>query len=737
MSRRWPAAPTTTVRRAAARRARPRAPPSPGRGRPARGRRDGGDSSVEVADGEIPEETAGPYPGDGSNGPDVLTRVGMVRSTSPPASGTHPALPRACRPRSGCGSTTCHGDDLTAYAGAAVYLWHCNPDGELLDVLRGRRRENYLRGVQEADDAGAIEFTTIFPAATTGAGRTSTSRSTRPRQATDVGQQRLRTSQLALPEEICQDVYDHADGYDASVANLAQLTLDTDLVFSDGYSLQLARSTGSVADGYMATPQRARLSGHYARGVPSALPDGEPAPDDGRLPEPALRRLGSAARDLRARAVLPGALRLLRLQHLHRRGARRAASSRATYAAQAVAEIRLARAVLGDASTAGRRRSSSAAARRRCCRRTTSAGARRGPRRVRARARRRGDHGGQPGQRRPPRPGARCARAAINRVSFGMQSAVPPVLAVLDRTHDPERVPRVVAWARAAGLRPGQPRPDLRHAGGVAADWRDLGRVGPRLRPDHVSAYSLIVEEGTALARQVRSGVLPMPDEDDLADKYVVGRRGCSRRPGSAGTRSPTGRAARTRALPRTTSAYWTGADWWGVGPGAHSHVGGVRWWNVKHPSGVRRPDRGRCQPGARARGARRRDPARGAGAARGPARRGPRWRRARRRGAARRCRTWSRAGWSSVRRPADRVVLTRGPAARRPWCATCCREPTVGRRGRAAAGVPALSAAVRAAAARRAAADAVRLNPAAPYGVDPVTGRLLGQDEAGRRPLR
>ena len=99
-----------------------------------------------------------------------------------------------------------------------------------------------------------------------------------------------------------------------------------------------------------------------------------------------------------------------------------------------------------------------------------------------------------------------------------------------------------------------------------------------------MSAYSLIVEDGTALARRVRRGELPMPDDDDLADKYAAGRRAARPRPGWSGTRCPTGPATRPPGA-GTTSLYWTGGDWWGVGPGAHSHVGGERWWNVKHPS--------------------------------------------------------------------------------------------------------------------------------------------------------
>ncbi|HET8605234.1 MAG TPA: radical SAM family heme chaperone HemW [Marmoricola sp.] len=170
----------------------------------------------------------------------------------------------------------------------------------------------------------------------------------------------------------------------------------------------------------------------------------------------------------------------------------------------------------------------------------------------------------------------------FTRVSFGMQSAVPQVLATLDRTHDPERVPRAVAWAREAGF--DQVSLDLIYGtpGESLRDWRTSVEAALACDPDHVSAYSLIVEEGTALARRVRSGELPMPDEDDLADKYVLADDLLE----AAGLRwyevSNWARDEATRC--EHNRLYWTSADWWGVGPGAHSHVAGRRWWNVKHP---------------------------------------------------------------------------------------------------------------------------------------------------------
>jgi len=176
----------------------------------------------------------------------------------------------------------------------------------------------------------------------------------------------------------------------------------------------------------------------------------------------------------------------------------------------------------------------------------------------------------------------------FTRISFGMQSAVPSVLAVLDRTHDPARVPQAVAWARAAGF--DHVSLDLIYGtpGETLDEWRRSVDAALACEPDHVSAYSLIVEEGTALARQVRSGVLPMPDDDDLADKYVLADEaltgaGLGWYEVSNWSRDGGSRAAGARC--RHNELYWTSQHWLGIGPGAHAHVGGVRWWNVKHPT--------------------------------------------------------------------------------------------------------------------------------------------------------
>ncbi len=177
---------------------------------------------------------------------------------------------------------------------------------------------------------------------------------------------------------------------------------------------------------------------------------------------------------------------------------------------------------------------------------------------------------------------AELAAGGFTRVSVGMQSAVPHVLATLERTHDPDNVARAVAAARAAGL---QVSVDLIYGtpGESLADWRRSLETAVALEPDHVSAYALVVEAGTKLAAQVRRGVVAMPEDDDEADKYEL----ADELLGAAGFGwyevSNWARSEATRC--RHNVAYWSGTNWWGVGPGAHSHVGGLRWWNVKHPS--------------------------------------------------------------------------------------------------------------------------------------------------------
>lgn len=197
----------------------------------------------------IPEETAGPFPGDGSNGPDVLSQDGVVRqdirSSFGSATGVADGVPLTME------LTVLDGDDGCApLPGAAVYVWHCDRDGQY--SLYGEiPDENYLRGVQEAGDDGLVTFTSIFPAAYDGRW---------PHVHFEVyasladatgGGEMLVTSQLALPAEVCDQVY-ATDGYAQSAQNMDRTSLDSDMVFSDGHSQQLAAVTGGVDEGYVA-----------------------------------------------------------------------------------------------------------------------------------------------------------------------------------------------------------------------------------------------------------------------------------------------------------------------------------------------------------------------------------------------------------------------------------------------------------------------------------------------------
>jgi putative oxygen-independent coproporphyrinogen III oxidase len=191
------------------------------------------------------------------------------------------------------------------------------------------------------------------------------------------------------------------------------------------------------------------------------------------------------------------------------------------------------------------------------------------------------------------------ADAGFTRVSFGMQSAVPHVLATLERTHDPLRIPDVVRWARDAGL---DVSLDLIYGtpGESLDDWRASVETALATGVDHVSAYALVVEPGTKMAAQVRRGEVALPDEDDQAAKYELIDGLLT----EAGLRwYEVSNWSRPGHECRHNIGYWRGDDWWGIGPGAHSYVAapvpqpgpvvepvgtetpaGVRWWNVKHP---------------------------------------------------------------------------------------------------------------------------------------------------------
>jgi putative oxygen-independent coproporphyrinogen III oxidase len=315
--------------------------------------------------------------------------------------------------------------------------------------------------------------------------------------------------------------------------------------------------------------------------MPSALPVGDPVPEDGTLPEGALAGLGRRPFGFYVHvpfcAVRCGYCDF----NTYTADELGPGASRATYAASAVSEVRLARRVLGAADAPVD---------------TVFVGG--GTPTLLSP----GDLGAVLGAVRDEfglAPGAEVTTEAnpdsvtpaglaalrehgFTRISFGMQSAVPHVLAVLDRTHDPARVPDVVRWAREEGFE--QVSLDLIYGtpGESLGDWRRSLDEALACGPDHVSAYSLIVEDGTALARRVRRGELPMPDEDDLADKYDLADERLTA--GGLGWYEVSNWARDDAARCRHNLGYWTDGDWWGVGPGAHSHIGGVRWWNVKHP---------------------------------------------------------------------------------------------------------------------------------------------------------
>jgi oxygen-independent coproporphyrinogen-3 oxidase len=178
---------------------------------------------------------------------------------------------------------------------------------------------------------------------------------------------------------------------------------------------------------------------------------------------------------------------------------------------------------------------------------------------------------------------AALREAGFTRISLGMQSAAPHVLATLDRTHTPGRAVDAAKEARAAGFE--HVSLDLIYGtpGESDDDWRASLDAALAAEPDHVSAYALIVEPGTRLAAQVRRGGLPAPDDDALADRFEIADETLA----AAGLRwyEVSNWAVDEAAACRHNLGYWRGGDWWGVGPGAHSHVGGVRWWNVLHPS--------------------------------------------------------------------------------------------------------------------------------------------------------
>lgn len=316
--------------------------------------------------------------------------------------------------------------------------------------------------------------------------------------------------------------------------------------------------------------------------MPSALPDGDPAPADGALPESALATLPIRPFGIYLHVPFCSVrcgycdFNTYTLTELGNDGA-----SVATFAGAAVRELDLAAAVLGDRAPqvqtvfiGGGTPTMLAAA---------DLAAMLGGIRERFGL---ADDAEVTTEANPdsvtPEGLRRLADAGFTRVSLGMQSAVPHVLRTLERTHDPANVSRAVDAARAAGL---QVSLDLIYGtpGESLEDWRTSLRTATDLAPDHVSAYALVVEDGTKLAAQVRRGQVPAPEDDDEAAKYEIADEHLAA--SGYGWYEVSNWATREDARCRHNEGYWADGNWWGIGPGAHSHVGGVRWWNVKHPN--------------------------------------------------------------------------------------------------------------------------------------------------------
>ena len=314
--------------------------------------------------------------------------------------------------------------------------------------------------------------------------------------------------------------------------------------------------------------------------MPSALPDGEPAPPDGRLPAAALAEAGG--RTFGAYVHVPFCVTRCGYCDFNTyTAAELGGMSQRAYVDAVAAEVTLAHAVLGtpppltsiffgggtptlldaDEHVGIVSRLHDAFGMASDCEVTTEA---------------------NPESVSLPQL-QRLREGGFNRISFGMQSAAPHVLETLDRHHTVGRVAAAVADARRAGF--DNVSIDLIYGtpGESVADWTATVRETLALGPDHVSAYALIVEPGTALARRIARGELPDVDDDDQAEKYEIADRMFSESGLQWYEVSNWATDDGTRC--RHNVAYWRGQTWWGFGPGAHSHVGGVRWWNVKHPA--------------------------------------------------------------------------------------------------------------------------------------------------------
>jgi oxygen-independent coproporphyrinogen-3 oxidase len=310
--------------------------------------------------------------------------------------------------------------------------------------------------------------------------------------------------------------------------------------------------------------------------VPSALPDGEPVPADGALPDAALAGLGTRPFGLYLHVPFCASRCGYCDFNTYLGSELGGGALQASYADTAATELRSVRSVLGDAAPPVS---------------TVFVGGGTPtllPAEDLVRLLRvvRDELGLDPGvevttEANPDsvdeRYLATLREGGFTRVSFGMQSSVTSVLRVLERTHTSGRPQQAAKEAFAAGFE--QVSLDLIYGtpGESDDDWQASLDAALSAGPTHVSAYALIVEDGTRLGRSVARGLLPAPDDDVLADRYLLAERAL----GGLGWYE----VSNWGEPCRHNLGYWRGGDWWGVGPGAHSHVGGVRWWNVKHPA--------------------------------------------------------------------------------------------------------------------------------------------------------
>lgn len=238
-----------------------------------------------------PQETAGPYPGDGSNGPNVLVESGVVRSdiTSSfgPYSGTAEGVPATIRL-----TLQDLAQNGAAGKGMALYIWHCDRDGEYSLYGRDITEQNYLRGVQIADDSGQVSFTSIFPACYAGRWPHIHFEVYDSLETAVAGENARLTSQIALPQDVCEKVYNTDSGYARSLTNLSEVTLATDNVFGDGWEAELATVTGTPDSGMdisltIGVAEKSANQSPEGGGPGGAPPDGGPpngSPPNGGTP---------------------------------------------------------------------------------------------------------------------------------------------------------------------------------------------------------------------------------------------------------------------------------------------------------------------------------------------------------------------------------------------------------------------------------------------------------------------